>query len=185
MNITILSVEVQTVPTAKGSYQKANVAYKNNSFQGKVEGKQIMSFGATKDSFATLAQAQPGQTYEVQIVKNDKGYNDWVSMAQAVPGAASPVATPQAGATGKAPAASPRSTYETPEERAQRQVLIVRQSSLSSAAAVLTTGAKTPPSAQAVVGLAKEFEAYVFGTEVSTDDGSIDAMQSDEFPEVN
>jgi hypothetical protein len=36
MNITLLSVEVQTVPTAKGSYQKANVAYKNNSFQGKV-----------------------------------------------------------------------------------------------------------------------------------------------------
>jgi hypothetical protein len=84
MNITLLSVDIKTVPTAKGSYQTADVAYKNNSFQGKVEGKKVMSFGATKDSFATLAQAQPGQTYEVQIVKNDKGYNDWVSMAQAL-----------------------------------------------------------------------------------------------------
>jgi len=185
MNITILSIDIKTVPTAKGSYQTADVAYKNNSFQGKVEGKKVMSFGATKDSFATLAQAQPGQTYEVTIVKNDKGYNDWVSMAQAVPGAASPAATPQAGVAGKAPAASPRSTYETPEERAQRQVLIVRQSSLSSAATVLTAGAKTPPSAQAVVELAKVFEAYVFGTEASTDDGSIGAMQSDEFPDVS
>jgi hypothetical protein len=184
MNITILSIDIKTVPTAKGSYQTADVAYKNNSFQGKVEGKKVMSFGATKDSFATLAQAQPGQTYEVTIVKNDKGYNDWVSMAQAAPGAASPVATPQAGVAGKPAAASPRSTYETPEERAQRQVLIVRQSSLSSAVALLTTGAKTAPSAQAVVDVAKEFEAYVFGTAVSADSGSIADMQSDEFPDV-
>jgi hypothetical protein len=181
MNITILSFDIKTVPTAKGSYQTADVAYKNNSFQGKVEGKKVMSFGATKDSFATLAQASPGQTYEVTIVKNDKGYNDWVSMAQAVPGAASPAAPAATGSPGK-PAASPRSTYETPEERAQRQVLIVRQSSLSSAAAVLTAGAKVPPSAQAVVALAKEFEAYVFGTEAA--DMSIEAMSSDDIPVV-
>ena len=186
MNITILSIDIKTVPTAKGSYQTADVAYKNNSFQGKVEGKKVMSFGATKDSFTTLAQAQPGQTYEVTIVKNDKGYNDWVSMAQAQPGAASPVATPQASAVGKAPAATPRSTYETPEERAQRQVLIVRQSSLSSAVALLTAGAKTPPSAQAVVDVAKEFENYVFGiVGTATDSGGIADMQSDEFPDVS
>lgn len=185
MNITILSIDIKTVPTAKGSYQTADVAYKNNSFQGKVEGKKVMSFGATKDSFATLAQAAPGQTYEVTIVKNDKGYNDWVSMAQAVPGAASPAPSTPTGSPGKGPAASPRSTYETPEERAQRQVLIVRQSSLSSAVSLLSAGAKTPPSAQAVVDVAKQFEAYVFGTEANTDDGSVGAMQSDEFPDVS
>jgi hypothetical protein len=186
MNITILSIDIKTVPTTKGSYQTADVAYKNNSFQGKVEGKKVMSFGATKDSFATLAQAQPGQTYEVTIVKNDKGYNDWVSMAQAVPGAASPVATPQAGAVGKPAAASPRSTYETPEERAQRQVMIVRQSSLSTAVAALAVGGKSALKPIDVVNTAKQFEAYVLGTEeAGADDGSIDAMQSDEFPEVN
>lgn len=183
MNITILSIDIKTVPTTKGSYQTADVAYKNNSFQGKVEGKKIMSFGATKDSFATLATAQPGQTFEVTIVKNDKGYNDWVAMAQAVPGAASPAANAPATGGVKPAAAAPRSTYETPEERAQRQVLIVRQSSLSSAVALLTTGAKTPPSTQAVVDTAKAFEAYVFGTEPQ--DLSIEAMSSDEFPEVN
>jgi hypothetical protein len=183
MNITILSVDIKTVPTAKGSYQTADVAYKNNSFQGKVEGKKVMSFGATKDSFATLATAQPGQTYEVQIVKNDKGYNDWISMAQAVPGGVIPGASTPAATTGKPASAAPRSTYETPEERAQRQVLIVRQSSLSSAVSLLTTGAKTPPSTQAVVEAAKAFEAYVFGNEPV--DMSVEAMSSDEFPEVN
>lgn len=181
MNITLLSVDIKTVPTAKGSYQTADVAYKNNSFQGKVEGKKVMSFGATKDSFSTLALAQPGESYEVTIVKNDKGYNDWVSMAKAEAGAASPAPASSGGVAGKPAAASPRSTYETPEERAQRQVLIVRQSSLSSAVALLTIGAKTAPSAQAVVDVAKQFEDYVFGKQVA---GPISEMEND-FPQVD
>lgn len=187
MNITILSVDIKTTPTAKGSYQTADVAYKNNSFQGKVEGKKVMSFGATKEAFSTLALAQPGESYEVTVVKNDKGYNDWVSMVKAQAGAASPATA--APAAGKAASASPRSTYETPEERAQRQILIVRQSSLSSAISLLTTGAKVPPSTQSVIETAKVLEAYVFGTSaeaVTTQkDFSIETLQSDEIPEVN
>ena len=179
MNITILSVDIKTVPTAKGSYQTADVAYKNNSFQGKVEGKKVMSFGATKDSFSTLALAQPGESYEVTIVKNDKGYNDWVSMAKAEAGANSPAVSAPAG--GKAPAATPRSTYETPEERAQRQVLIVRQSSLSAAVNLLLAGAKTPPPVENVLAIAKQFEDYVFGKQAP---GPISEM-SDDFPQVD
>ena len=179
MNITLLSVDIKTVPTAKGSYQTADVAYKNNSFQGKVEGKKVMSFGATKDSFSTLALAQPGESYEVTIVKNDKGYNDWVSMAKAEAGASSPAVSAPAG--GKAPAATPRSTYETPEERAQRQVLIVRQSSLSASVNLLLAGAKTPPSVESVLAIAKQFEDYVFGKQAL---GPISEM-SDDFPQVD
>lgn len=179
MNITILSVAVATVPTAKGSYQVADVAYKNNSFQGKVEGKKIMSFGAAKDTFGTLSSAQPGESYEITVVKNDKGYNDWVS---AVKGGA--VTAPAA--AGKPATATPKSTYETPEERAQRQVLIVRQSSLSSSAAVLTAGAKTPPAGDAVIALAKQFEAYVFGAEQKDAGPSgFEDMPDFDIPEVN
>lgn len=179
MNITILSIDIKTVPTAKGSYQTADVAYKNNSFQGKVEGKKVMSFGATKDSFSTLALAQPGESYEVTIVKNDKGYNDWVSMAKAEAGAASPAVSAPAG--GKAPAATPRSTYETPEERAQRQVLIVRQSSLSAAVNLLLAGAKTPPPVENVLAIAKQFEDYVFGKQPL---GTVHDMEND-IPQVD
>jgi len=186
MNITLLSVDIKTVPTAKGSYQTADVAYKNNSFQGKVEGKKVMSFGATKNAFSALSTATPGQTYEVEIVKNDKGYNDWISLTPAVTGAPSPAAAPSSGGGKPAASASPRSTYETPEERAQRQVLIVRQSSLSSAVASLAVGSKKELNPEDVVQTAKRFEAYVFGVDQPTvDDGSIDAMQSDEFPDVN
>ena len=181
MNITILSVDIKTVPTAKGSYQTADVAYKNNSFQGKVEGKKVMSFGATKDSFSTLALAQPGESYEVTIVKNDKGYNDWVSMAKAEAGASIPAVSAPAG--GKAPAATPRSTYETPEERAQRQVLIVRQSSLSSAIAMLQAAGdkKTAINVDTAILVAKQFEDYVFGKQAL---GPISEM-SDDFPQVD
>lgn len=159
INITLLSVQITTVPTAKGSYQVADVAYKNNTFQGKVEGKKVMSFGATAESFKSLAQAQPGQTYEVQIVKNDKGYNDWVSMAAA--GAASASAPQKASPSSATPA--PKNTYETPEERAKRQISIVRQSSLSNAIATLSVGAKKVEPDD-VIAVAKKYESFVNGT---------------------
>lgn len=162
MNVTILNVAVATVPTQKGSYQVADVAYKNNTFQGKVEGKKVMSFGATAESFKVLATAQPGQTFEVNVVKNDKGYNDWVSMQKADGGAAMPAPSNVSGVLQKGAAvASPRSTYETPEERAQRQVLIVRQSSLSSAISTLSVGAKAVK-AEDVLHLAKRYNDWVF-----------------------
>jgi len=169
MNITILSIDIKTIPTKNGSYQKAEIAYKNNTFQGKVEGKAIMSFGASKKAFEILSTSSSGDTFDVEIIKNDKGYNDWVGLtkgqaavANAVPGTA----------PGKTPTATPKSNYETPEERAQRQVLIVRQSSLSAAVNALTPGSKAALKAQDVIAVAKDFEAYVFGLSTSTDKGS-------------
>lgn len=160
MQIQILNVSIQTQPTKTGkTYQLADVAYKNLSFQGKIEGKKIMSFGVTAESFKTLSTAQPGDTFEVEVVKNAAGYNDWVGMSKSdgvvpsVPVGSKPMATAQ-------PA---KSTYETAEERAKRQVLIVRQSSLSSAVACLAVGSKKVEPSD-VLAVAEMFENYVFGT---------------------
>jgi hypothetical protein len=179
LNITILSVDVKTMPTAKGSYQVADVAYKNNTF-GKVEGKKVMSFGATSGAFKVLADASPQDTFEVTIVKNDKGYNDWTSLTKAEAGAPSAAGQTSAATSGYANKASvpTKTTYETAEERAQRQVLIVRQSSVSSAVAMLCAGAKTPPALETVLATAKAFEAYVFGQD------SPAADFQEEFPDV-
>lgn len=173
MKIQILNVTITTTPTAKGSYQTADVAFKNLTFQGKVEGKKVMSFGATKDSFGVLATAQPNEIYDVNVVKNDKGYNDWVGMTKgdATSGAtqqAAPTTTGYA-PTGNAPAAR-TSTYETPEERAKKQVYIVRQSSVSSALTALSCGAKSPPKVGEVIEYAKHLEAYVFDLNVGFPD---------------
>ena len=159
MQIQIVTTSIETKPTAKGSYQQLEVVYKNLTFQGKVESKKLMSFGAGASSFKTLSESSAGGVYDITVVKNDKGYNDWTSATMAVPGVA---AATVASVAGK-PNTTPKSTYETPEERAQRQILIVRQSSVSSAVALLTAGAKSPPKAADVISTAKELEAYVFG----------------------
>ena len=162
MQIQIVTTSIETKPTAKGSYQQLEVVYKNLTFQGKVESKKLMSFGAGASSFKALSESSAGGVYDITVVKNDKGYNDWTSATMAVPGAASAAQASYPGSLSK-PNATPKSTYETPEERAQRQILIVRQSSVSSAVALLTAGAKSPPKAADVITTAKELEAYVFG----------------------
>ena len=111
-----------------------------------------MRFGAAATTFKTLADAQSGQQYEITIVKNPQGYNDWTACSPAN-GAASHSDAPAAAVAGKANA-TPRSTYETPEERAQRQVLIVRQSSLSNAVSCLAVGSKSPPQPAEVIAVA-------------------------------
>ena len=49
----------------------------------------------------------------------------------------------------------------TPEERAKKQVYIVRQSSISSAIAY-ATGVKAVKTVDELLGIAKMFESYVF-----------------------
>jgi hypothetical protein len=182
MNITLLSVDIKTQPTKNGkSYQVADVAYKNNTFQGKVEGKKVMSFGATAEAFKTLAVASPGESYTIEVVKNAAGYNDWVSMVKGEANAA-----PAAPSVTKTANPAPKSNYETPEERAQRQVYIIRQSSLTNAISTLAVGGKTAPSPDAVVNLAQRYVDFVLngaaGALVTTvDKVTIEDMPSD-FP---
>ena len=159
MLIQIITTVVETKPTTKGSYQQLEVTYKNLTYAGKVESKKLMSFGANATSFKALANAQAGSTWEVTVVKNDKGYNDWTAVS---PGTMSPGGGEVPVATSSKPAATAaRSTYETPEERAQRQVLIVRQSSLSAAVATLAVGSKSVKPDE-VIAVAKQYENYVF-----------------------
>jgi hypothetical protein len=161
LKIKVLSVTVTTVPTAKGSYQMADVAFKNLTF-GKVEAKKIMSFGATAAAFTTMSTAQQGDEFDVEVVKNDKGYNDWtkVSKSDGTTEEKQPAPSFQRGASTTQPA---RSTYETPEERAKKQVYIVRQSSISAAVATLSVGSKSVKSDD-VIAMARQYESYVFGT---------------------
>ena len=181
MQIQIISTTTTTKPTARGSYQELEVVYKNLTFQGKVESKKLMSFGAGADSFKTLSAAASQSVWDVEVVKNDKGYNDWVKTTPSNGSAPAQTSAAPAKTT-----ASPKSTYETPEERAQRQILIVRQSSLSSAVATLSVGAKSVPKPEDVISVAKQYEAYVFGTDVlyAKDPVKADAAPaSNDFPQ--
>jgi len=165
MNITILSVQSTTQTSKAGKpYQQLEVAFKNNTF-GKVESKKLMPFGANKAAFDALANAAVGSVFEVAVVKNDAGYNDWTSVTQAPPGAVLGTGSinTQAG-NQKATAGNVtqvKSTYETPEERAKKQVYIIRQSSLSGAISMLSVGAKSAPKTGDVIAVAQELFDWV------------------------
>lgn len=166
MQIEIVNVNVSTIPTAKGSYQVADVAYKNKSFQDKIEGKKVMSF-SNKDVFNVLTKASFGDIFTVSRAKNDKGFWDWTAINPGTSPAVQDSNTPDATSVHKTNApmktgnVTPKSNYETPEERAQRQVLIVRQSSISSA--VDFAIANKVKDENEVLRLAKVFENFVFG----------------------
>lgn len=139
----------------KGRYKQAEIAYKDVA-KNQVTSKKIMSFN-NPNVYKTLVDAKNGELYTIEMQKNDKGYWDWTAVTTGQ--------TKEAGttATGAKTFASPKSSYETPEERAQRQVYIVRQSSLASATELLVATKKNATK-EDVVEVAKFYEEYVFGT---------------------
>jgi hypothetical protein len=157
IQIKIIATEKSTHPTQKGSYDSLEITYKNLTFQDKVESKKVVSFNH-KQVFATLAAAPTGAVFTIQRAKNDKGYWDWIGVGDDAPQQTSTTTT------GGKTLASPKSTYETPEERAKKQVYIVRQSSINAAIETLKN-AKGNPSVNEVLAVAKQYEIYVFGAE--------------------
>lgn len=152
MNITIVNVDV-TTPAGK-KYNQAEVIFKNES--GQVQNKKLFSFN-NPSVFAALKDAKSGDQFSITQVKNDKGYWDWTAASS---GASAPAS--QAAPATAAPSRQVNSNYETKEERAFRQRLIVRQSSLSSAVACLSPGAKSSLDPDAVLALAERFNEWVF-----------------------
>jgi hypothetical protein len=182
MQITILSATVETVPTAKGSYDKLELAFKDDT--GLVKGKKIMSFGDGATAFQALKGAQPGEKYHITAEKVGD-YWQWpkVNKDTSVPGATEPIASAQVSKPVTSGGKVTGSNYETPEERALRrafeekkQHLIVRQSSITAALNFLGGKAK---STTEVVQIAKEFEAYVF----SLDQGKVATQALIDMPD--
>ena len=143
----------------KGKYNMLTVDFKNLN-TGKNESRKIVSF-KNKDVYTTLKNANQGDEFTVVAVKGEQ-YWEWQSVVPR--GEAVPQVTGGSSMATSKPSTSPKSTYETPEERAKRQVLIVRQSSLSSAIELLKTDKKSPTVPE-VLQVAKQFEAYVFGND--------------------
>lgn len=140
------------------------LAYKNLTFQGKVEGRKLFSFGGNKGGYDVLVNGKSGEIYEIYIEKSPSGFNEWFS-AKKLESDPSSATTP--GSTPSQPrvnAVTPKSSYPSDEERAKVQIYIVRQSTLAQAVNVHTVGAKTPPKLDDILATAKVFEDHVFGT---------------------
>ena len=153
MNITLVNVDV-TTPAGK-KYQQAEVVFKDDT--GRVNTKKVMSF-ANPAVFAAIKDAKSGEQFTITQEKNDRGYWEWTS---AKPGAGEAKAS-AAPARQAAPAPASGRDFETKEERAQRQRLIVRQSSLSNAISMLTPGSKQAIAVADVIAVAEQLNEWVF-----------------------
>lgn len=166
MQVQIRNVNVEWAGEGRKKYGKATVEYTHN---GEARRQNVMSF-SNPDVFKKV-QELTGQTVEVEVGKNDKGYSEWRSVTV---GASNASNAPSPAATGTTRVSG--SNYETKEERAARQVLIVKQSSLSSAVATLSPGAKAALEPNVVLELAQKYADWVFekpslgGVEEMSDD---------------
>jgi hypothetical protein len=124
LKFTVQEVTVENVVRGKNRYSVANVVH---DYNGQNRTQKIMSF-SNPAIFEQVKGLKSGDVINVEITKNDAGFNQWakITMEGANPPAAAGISTPS---TGKVVG----SNYETKEERAARQVLIVRQSSLKEA----------------------------------------------------
>lgn len=189
MLIKIVAVASELKTNAKGtSYKSLTVDFRDEN--NKLSSKTINVFGAQKRTGEILEEASPGQVYEVTAVKNNAGYWDWIDAR---------ITTEQLGSTSTVSAAQASSKpqtntsassggrgFETPEERAKKQVYIVRQSSLANAVATLSVGVKSPPSPEDVIKVARLYEGYVFDTNVGAEDvvkapASVADLQDDDI----
>lgn len=149
-DLTIVATETKTATSSKGKpYQLVELVYKNHSFQDKLESAKINQYSKV---FKEASGMLPGQSFTVEKEKDDSGYYQWLSVNQRVPGSSS-VPTQQT---------TNRSTYETSEERAAKQVYIVKQSAIAQSVALLSVGAKIPPSNELILEQAQKFVDFVF-----------------------
>lgn len=164
MQITIIDVGTPNTHAAKNgrTYQSMEVTYKDE--QGKVNNKKLMSF-SNPGVFKHISGLAKGDSVNVNTEKDQNGYWQWTSINE---GGAPQVA--QQSNTAPSNTRVTGSNYETKEERAARQVLIVKQSSLSTAVTALAVGAKSAPSASDVIAYAKQLEQYVMGVPQTMDD---------------
>lgn len=164
MQITIIDVGTPNTHAAKNgrTYQSMEVTYKDE--QGKVNNKKLMSF-SNPGVFKHISGLAKGDLVNVNTEKDQNGYWQWTSINEG--------GAPQVAQQSNAAPSNTRvtgSNYETKEERAARQVLIVKQSSLSTAVTALAVGAKSAPSAADVIAYAKQLEQYVMGVPQTMDD---------------
>lgn len=130
---------------------------------GKPTKRLLVNVAYSKEVFAKLRGASVGDKYEIELKKDGEFWN-WVGANKI---SSDYVAAP---AGGKAATSTAKSPYETSEERAARQVYIVRQSSISNAITVALS--RGDQSTAGIIAIAKQFEAYVFekATEEIKDD---------------
>jgi hypothetical protein len=173
--LVAFEADVQVAKNGGGTYPGSRLSFRDEAgaLKEKSFHQNVFKFNSVLKT--QLSNLKPNEGFVAEVEKEGEFWN-WKSVQPA--GASPVVADKDIPATGKTtPYQAPKSTYATPEERAQTQIYIVRQSTLTQAIA-LCAQYKTHPTVEAIIEIAKKFESHVMGIEF--DDGSPQAMKSDE-----
>jgi hypothetical protein len=160
---TVIAVAVDTDVKKKdgGTYKGWELVYKSDGGDVRTISKPIQGLTYNAPLKKALTELSAGDEFTLEQEKNSGGFYDvkkitkgWAQGEPSLPASPAKVSS--------APTNSYQARdFETKEERTIRQRLIVRQSSLSAAVAVLTVGAKSVDK-EAVKNLAEEFTKFVF-----------------------
>ena len=171
MNIEIAKKDGGVYPGARLMYrdeagQLKEQAFHNNTFKFNAPLKVQLSNLNAGDG-VIITKEKKGEFWNVVGISKDTG--------TAASAASTTIMQPS-----KVPASpSPRSNYETPEERAQRQVYIIRQSSISSAVALAAV--MKFKSVEEVLALAKDFEGFVMGNSFEESEEALGSLKGNDF----
>ena len=176
--LVAFEIDVQVAKNGGGTYPGCRLSYRDD--QGVLKEKpfhnNVFKFNALLKT--QLANLKVGAGFVADVEKEGEFWN-WKGVQ--ADGAAPAVVDRDVPATGKTtPYQAPKSTYATAEERAQTQVYIIRQSTLSQAVALCAANApyfKKERSTADIISIAKTFESHVMG--VGFDDGTLEGMLSD------
>jgi hypothetical protein len=172
-NIVFLSKQDEFKKTAKGGYNILTVNFRDEN--GKVASRKLFDFVA-KDVYKAFSAGVVNEIFEITEVTNEKGYKEFASAKTTGKFDSAGAGVAQVPASGSA---APKSNYETADERANRQILIVRQSSLSTAVDYLKAVGNAKAKVSDVITIAKQLEGYVFGTSVNDKvESAVRAIQS-------
>lgn len=173
MDIQIVAVDKQTKADKNGKpFMFVELSFKNLTYQGKLESFKVNQYSK---AYNTAAGCQAGQLFTVEREKSKEGFWQWNALVQKAPGTEPSTSKPAVSAS----TGVQRSTYETSEERAKKQVYIVKQSSISNAIELLSIGAKIPPSTGLVLQEAQKLVDWVF--EDNTPQVSLIDMPNDDI----
>lgn len=161
LNAKVISVSgIESVVKGKQRYKTLTIVY---SKDGKEEAKKLVDFN-NKEVFETASSLSAGDNINITIEKQGDFWN-WTNLTSLEGGGKtySQVAETRS--------ARPTSTFETSEERAKKQIYIVRQSSLGAAIEYFKLTEAKKVKTEDIMLLAKQFENFVFDNQEDTNSG--------------
>ena len=161
-------VNIQVPKKGGGTYPGCLLTYRDRDGKACEQAFHENAFKYNAALMESLQSLVNGDTFMMEKEKKGDFWNV-LSIAKTDGMTASPAPVASGGSPSSSPESKPAgkvlgSTYETPEERAKKQVYIVRQSSITAALAYFALNKATKASTEDILAIAKEFEKHVFAT---------------------